>query len=598
MAQGQNKRRDNSLYESRIILGVNCAYHESSAAVVVEGRVVSAVEEERFSGRKHGKQPSTDNPHHLPFKAIEFCMQRAGIIWQDVDAIGYSLDPELRKQQVCLGTEGSPNDFGHPVGEEIFQCNLSRLPALFGDLTSAPLFFVPHHFCHAWYAMGTSPFNTAAVLVMDGIGEGASVSLGRADRKNIIFYTQTLFPSSLGLAWEKVARFLGFTEYDACKVMALAGLNRQSADNTFYGKNLYWEDSRLVVNQDLFDLEHPADYSGLEQFFQCSRQDLKNDNSLSVRIAATMQLATERVLVDIVRDLYSRSGEKNLVYGGGVALNCRANLEIAEKSPFSSLHIGPATHDAGTAVGAAWFIYTSTTSLPLPKLDTNEVAGIGPSPGIAGLHVQNWELKGSLPDIVQMLVQGDTIGWIEGACEFGPRALGRRSLLAAPLSEDAVSRLNTLKGRFWFEPLAVSVTSERADELFDIPPSGHGLTPYMLMTVRPRSAWRDKLSHLIHADGTVRMQTVQEGNHPLFHALLAQIEQKTGLPLLLNTSFNPRGLPMPATMDQAFSLAEKLGISHISIGGILWRKKTKVKSEVVEQVKMNKTLLTAGCNGF
>lgn len=582
----------------RTILGINCAYHESSAALVVEGRVISAVEEERFSGRKHGKQPSIDNPHHLPFKAIEFCLQHAGITWKDIDAIGYSLDPELRKQQVCLGTEGSPNDFGHPLGEEIFQRNLSRLPALFGDLTSAPLFFVPHHLCHAWYAMGTSPFNTAAVLVMDGIGEGASVSLGRADRKNITFFTQTLFPSSLGLAWEKVARFLGFTEYDACKVMALTGLNRQSADNTLYEKILCWESSRLVVNQDLFDLEHPADYSGLEQFFQCNRQGLKNDNYLSIRIAATMQLATERVLVDIVRDLYCRSGEKNLVYGGGVALNCRANLELAEKGPFSSLHIGPAAHDAGTAVGAALFIYTSDNNQRLPKQNTNEISGLGPSPGINSFRVLDWDLDDSFSDIIEVLIQGDAVGWIEGPCEFGPRALGRRSLLAVPLSEDAASRLNTLKGRFWFEPLAVSVTTERADELFDIPPSGHDLTPYMLVAVRPRSAWRDKLSHLIHADGTVRVQTVQEGDHPLFHALLTRIEQKTGLPLLLNTSFNPRGLPMPATADQAFSLAEKLGIRHMSIDGILWRKKIKVQPEAVEQVKMNKTLLTAGCNGF
>jgi len=571
--------------DARLVLGINNAYHESSAAVLIDGRVVASLEEERFSGRKHGKALRVDNPHHLPMEAIDYCLREAGATWRDLNAVAYSLDPALRRRQACLGLDGSTDDFGHPVGEAVFQRSLAQVPGLVRDRTNATFHFVPHHLSHAWYALGTSVFERAAVLVMDGIGEGASVSLGRGDRGQIVIDRQYLFPQSIGLAWEKVARFLGLSEYDACKVMALAGLDPSLRDDTF-DAYLRWGDTGLEVCQAVFDLEHLRDFSGLERLFGCQCSDVARDTSLRIRIAAALQQTTEKVLLDIARQLHGQTSEDALVYAGGVALNCRANAELAEQGPFAQLHIGPAAHDAGTAVGAAWRVYSALTGGPIPHSSANDVAGVGPIPcSLTPGRRDAWQPKATrdpLATVARWLADGTAVGWLDGRCEFGPRALGRRSLLASPLARDAAERVNRLKGRYWFEPLALSVPSEQADEIFVIPPSGRGLTPYMLMTVRPRPDWLGRLAHLLHGDGTVRVQTVAREDHPRFHALLQRVEAESGISLLINTSFNPRGRPMPATMEQALPLARELGIHHLAIDGVCWTRAGATTGERVE----------------
>lgn len=566
-------KKDSRDQRARVILGVNSAYHESAAAITIDGCVIAAVEEERFSGCKHGKPLRVDSAHYLPVEAINYCLKEAGVTWQDLDAVAYSLDPSLRQRQACIGSEGRYDNFGHPLGESMFQRSLARVPKMLRSYTSARLHFVPHHVCHAWYALGTSSFEQAAVLVMDGIGEGASVSLGRGNRRQLQMQRQSLFPHSVGLAWEKVARFLGLTEYDACKVMALAGLDSAPPSNAL-ADHMQWCEEGLVVDPQIFDLEHPEDYSGLEYWFGCKRQEAAQDTAIRTRIAAALQCSTEEVLLAIANDLHKQTGEPALVYAGGVALNCRANAELAARGPFSQIHIGPAAHDAGTAVGAAWHVYTGITKLPVPGHASAEVAGWGPIPGIAFLgRAKGWQRKrmsGLLTTVARWLTEGEVIGWLDGRCEFGPRALGRRSLLASPLRRNVVEQVNQLKGRYWFEPLALAVPLERAEELFDIPIAGRELTPYMLITVKPRPFWFGRLAHLLHADGTVRLQTVSREDHPRFHALLLEIQRLTGVPLLINTSFNPRGRPMPATVEQALPLADELGITHIVIDSESW----------------------------
>jgi carbamoyltransferase len=560
---------------ARVILGINSAYHESAAAITIDGYVVAAVEEERFSGCKHGKPLRVDSAHYLPVAAIDYCLKEAGVTWQDLDAVAYSLDPALRKRQACIGTEGRYDDFGHPLGERMFQRSLARIPRILRGYTDARLHFVPHHGCHAWYALGTSSFEQAAILVMDGIGEGASISLGRGNRRQLQIQRQSLFPHSVGLAWEKVACFLGLTEYDACKVMALAGLHSAPHSDDTLAVQMQWCEEGLVVNPQIFDLEHPKDYSGLEQWFGCSRKEAAQDTAIRTRIAAALQRATEDILLAIANDLHKQTGEQALVYAGGVALNCRANADLAARGPFSQIHIGPAAHDAGTAIGAAWHVYTGITKLPVPDQASVEVAGCGPIPGIPSLgRAKSWQRQrtSGLSTVSRWLVEDGPIGWLDGRCEFGPRALGRRSLLASPLQRNIVERVNQLKGRLWFEPLALAVPLECAEDLFNIPIAGRGLTPYMLITVRPRPAWRGRLAHLLHADGTVRLQTVNRADHPRFHALILEIERLTAVPLLINTSFNPRGRPMPATTEQALLLADTLSIRHIVVDGECWSK--------------------------
>ncbi len=326
---------------------------------------------------------------------------------------------------------------------------------------------------------------------------------------------------------------------------------------------LVWGPHGLEVDEAVFDLEHPRDFTGLERHFGCRRAEVASDPVLRCRIAAAMQQATEARLLDIATELHSSSGEADLAYAGGVALNCRANAELASRGPFQRIHIGPAAHDAGTALGAAWYLHTRLTGQPVPEQKADLIAASGPwpeptrTPALEGWHPV--ESADALETAASWLASGEVLAWLDGRCEFGPRALGRRSLLASAHHCDVAHRINILKGRHEYEPLALSVAEERADELFDIPSAGRGLAAFMLVTVRARSGWQERLSHLVHADGTVRLQIVNRFHQPRFHSLLHAMERRTGLPLVVNTSLNPRGLPMPASAEQAWPTVDALG---------------------------------------
>ncbi len=537
------------------ILGINSAYHESSAALIADGHIVAAVEEERLTGTKHGKPVRVDNADALPWQAMEACLAQAGVTWRDLDGVAYSLDPALRQQHVCLGEEGPPWRFGHPVGEACFQASLRRVVDRLPLSDHTRFFYVPHHEAHAWYALGTSAFDEAAVLVIDGIGEGATVSLGRGDRRTLHLERQTLFPASLGLAWEKVARYLGMSEYDASKVMALAGLSGDSK-GTDLGDALAVQDGRLHVDQRVFDLERPTNYQGLEQ--KLGRpHDLKKASA----IARVLQEVTERCLLELGHWLRARYGIKNLAYGGGVALNCRANEALARSGLFDHIHAGPASHDAGTALGAAWWAHIRLHGQAVPHQAQSKVLFSGPD-----LLAEAFAEDRTGPDVesaVERLLSNGLVPWATGPCEFGPRALGGRSLLASPWQRDIVDLVNTTKGRREFEPLALSVTAERADEIFDIPSAGRSLADAMLVTVRPRGLWRQRLAHLIHGDGSVRLQVVTREWQPRFHALLETLNRLRGWPLVVNTSLNPRGQPMAARLPDVQRQVAALGLDTL-----------------------------------
>ena len=539
------------------ILGINSAYHESSAALIADGHIVSAVEEERLSGVKHGKPVRVDNADALPWQAIETCLAQAGITWRDLDGVAYSLDPALRRQHACLGEEGTPWRFGHPVGEACFQNSLRRVVDQLPLGSHTRFFYVPHHEAHAWYALGTSAFAEAAILVIDGIGEGATVSLGYGDRRGIHLERQTLFPDSLGLAWEKVACYLDMSEYDASKVMALAGLvESPGAGEVDLEDVLIVREGQLHVDQRVFDLEHPEDYRGLER-----RLGRSGDLGKASKIAAALQAVTERCLLSLGRWLKMRYGLKDLAYGGGVALNCRANETLARSGLFDHIHAGPASHDAGTALGAAWWAYLRLYGKAVPQQNPGKILFSGPDLLTGVLTEEMHQI--CVQTAADRLISGALVPWAAGLCEFGPRALGGRSLLAPPWRRDVVDLVNTTKGRREFEPLALSVTAERADELFDIPSAGRSLAHAMLVTVRPRGLWRHRLAHLVHGDGSVRLQVVAREWHPLFHDLLKKLDQHCGWPLVVNTSLNPRGQPMAARLADVQRRVATLGLDSL-----------------------------------
>lgn len=564
---------------SSAILGINAAYHESAAAILLDGELVAAVEEERFTGQpKHGKSVRVHNAHHLPWNAISFCLTEAGLGWRDLDHVAYSLDPALRRKLACLGTDGPPDRFGHPEGERRFQESLRQVPALVAARSPARFHFVPHHLAHAWYAFATSPFDRAAVLIMDGIGEGASVSSGRGDRQHIGLDERHLFPHSVGMAWEKVARYIGLTEYDAGKVMALAGVRPSGAtESSRLLSRLAYVRERLHVDPECFQLEHPEDWSGLEAVFGARP---KGGPEQDTRPAACLQAATERLLVDVARRLQRRTGLPHLVYGGGVALNCRANQVLSAESGFEAIHVGPATHDAGTAPGAAWAVYAAESRQPVPHAPLGRVLRAGPVirlPSASELQKHGWASVFSehpAREAAKLLAQGALLGYGEGPCEFGPRALGGRSLLADPRLPGILARVNGLKGRHGFEPLACSVLASHAPNWLALPAAARGLARFMLTTARPGPAAGDALQSILHGDGTVRVQVVEEAGLPDFSSLLREFFALTGVPLLVNTSFNPRGEPMPATEERFLAHAEALGLSHLLLDGRLLRRCT------------------------
>ncbi len=557
-----------------MILGINSAYHESAAAVIDDGgRIVAAVEEERFSGRKHGKRPRSDNAHHLPWYAIEYCLREAGVTWRQLAAVAFSFHPELRRGLVYPGDETDPGSFGYGVSAALFRESLARVPGVIAQYTNAPFFYVPHHAAHAWYAMGTSQLDRAAVLVADGIGERVSLSAGLATRSELDLADVALFPDSVGFAWEKVARYVGLTEYDACKVMALAGTVGDLKPVSF-DRLLAFRDDRLMVDHEVLRLEFPNDFSGLDRLVGSSRGRPVAAPEHK-RLAAGLQAATERLLIAAAARLAERYGERRLVIGGGVALNCRANGVLADSGVVDQLHVGPATHDAGTALGAAWHVHTLYTERAVPHPDPALVMFSGPAVAedADALHGGGWQAVGTpdaLDGIVDVLLAGAPVGWLDGRLEFGPRALGARSILASPASRDVVARVNSLKRRHEFEPLALAVPEEDAAAVFAIAEPARDLATLMLTTASPTPAWHPVLAHVLHQDGTARVQVVRRALTPRLHALLRQFAARSGLPLLINTSFNPRGDPMPATLAQALTMAPRLGLSHLVINGRLW----------------------------
>lgn len=573
------------------ILGINSAYHESSAALIEDGRIFAAVEEERFSGIKHGKSLRVDNAHSLPWRAIRYCLDTAKIDWQDLSAVAYSFSPELRQIHACLGDEGSPMTFGHPVGEDVFQKSLQQIPKLIGQRTTAPFFFVPHHEAHAWYAIGTSPFERSAVLVVDGIGEGASVSIGTATRSHLSLVPVAFFPASVGIAWEKVARFLGLTEYDACKVMALAAFGKEDAKGILE-PHLHFDLGRLIVNDDIFRLEFPDDFAGLAKLFH----DYEGNNaSLAAKggVALAMQHATEQLLISLGRHIREKyPDEHNLSYGGGVALNGRANMALAQVDLFAEIYAGPASHDGGTALGAAFSVYVEKFGGTVPLQSHKKILFSGPTPSLPNLHQTNKEGRSwtclatsdSLSKTIALLKEDHIVGWVWGRCEFGPRALGARSLLAAPFDKDIVARINRFKGRYTYEPIAISIAEEFAREVFELPESVKALAASMLIIAVPHSAWKDRFSHLLHADGTLRIQIVSKGDHAHFHALLTAFADRSSIPLLLNTSFNPRGKPMAGNTDDIILITDEIGLNHLVVNGrILQRDLVKATAKVNRQ---------------
>jgi carbamoyltransferase len=537
------------------VLGVNGVFHDPAAALVVDGRVVAAAEEERFSRRKHGKAPVPFSTWELPEHAIAWCLERGGLGPRDLDAIAYSYDPDL--------APAAGDDITADEWEGLRTLYVRRAPKFLATLGLDPgiVRFVGHHVAHAASCHLAAPFESSAVLVIDGRGESASHLGGhaRADGSLEILAAQRL-PHSLGLVYEELTAHLGFRRSsDEYKVMAMAS----------YGKPAFLDDFRALMaatGDGGFRTER-VDWARFAPALT-SGDDWTDAHA---DLARSVQERLEEVLLDLAGWLHERTGERCLTMAGGVALNCVANSRIWREGPFDEVWVQPASGDSGTALGAALRVARDLGDdvRPMPGADL----GRSWDEDALAAWLDTAKIAYERPDdvaeaVAEVLADDGVVAWFQGASEYGPRALGHRSLLADPRRAENLERLNDVKGREQFRPVAPMVLEERAADLFDGPlPS-----PYMLFTHRVRPEWLDRIPAVVHVDGTARIQTVSREREPLVAGMLAAFERRTGVPVVVNTSLNTAGRPMVDDPRDALECFGSAPVDVLAIGPFVVRR--------------------------
>ena len=536
------------------VLGLNAVFHDPAAALVVDGRIVAAAEEERFSRRKHGKACVPFSTWELPELAARWCLQQGGLRPGDLDAIAYSYDPALAP---------SAGDVTVDEWEGLRTLYVQRAPRFLQSLGFDPgkVRFVAHHVAHAASAHLAAPWRSSAVLVVDGRGERASHLAGhaRADGSLEVLAAQGL-PHSLGLLYEELTEHVGFRRSsDEYKVMAMSS----------YGEPRHLDVLRDLVRPDGeggFRVE-PIDW----ERFAPRLDDGDAWTPAHADLATSVQRRLEEVLLELARWLHLQTGEPCLTLAGGVALNCVANSRIWREGPFDNVWVQPASGDSGTALGAALRVARDVGD-PVAPMDGADLGrAFGDDDLTTWLDTARVEYE--RPDdvaeaVAEVLAADGVVAWFQGASEYGPRALGHRSLLADPRRAANLERLNDVKGREQFRPVAPMVLEERAADLFDGPlPS-----PYMLFTHRVRDGWAERIPAVTHVDGTARIQTVSAAREPLVARMLAAFERRTGVPVVVNTSLNTAGRPMVDDPRDALECFGSAPVDALAIGPFLVRR--------------------------
>lgn len=545
------------------ILGVNAVFHDPAAALVVDGRTVAAAEEERFSRRKHGKEAVPFSAWELPVQSMRWCLEHAGLRPADLDAVTYSYDPSL------ADPEGPGQDRGW---ERLRLFYVERAPHFLATalpgLDPAKVSYVPHHVAHAASAGLAAPPEAGggecAVFVADGRGESTSHLAGVYTGGQLEVLARQPLPESLGLVYEELTEHVGFhRSSDEYKVMALASYGEPTMLDRVREHVRYEGDGLLRASG--------VDWKSLAAPCPPGQEPSKEHADL----AASVQAAMEEALLGVLGWLHRQTGRPHLTMAGGVALNCVANSRIVREGPFAHVWVQPASGDAGTALGGA---------LHLASLVEESV---GPMPG-ADLgrswdEDDLWELlreadveferPEDLADTVaRALHENALVAWFQGASEYGPRALGHRSLLANPADPNNLDRLNRVKGRERFRPVAPMVSERKAAEIF----SGGPLpSPYMLFVHDVHPDWRRRLPAVVHVDGTARVQTVSAEDDPLTARLLDRFEEHSGMPVLVNTSLNTAGRPMVDSPRDALECFGSAPVDLLAIGPFLVRRHSR-----------------------
>lgn len=597
-----------------ITLGLNACFHDPAAALMRDGQLIAAAEEERFTRIKHGKRPLPFTAWELPWHAIDYCLSAAGITLAEVDHVAYSFNPQLfiddRARGGCLTLplEPSAEDKGawESPWDPLFASYVSCAPRLLVDGVPHHLkarfagvrherapyewHFVAHHLCHQASAFLASPFERCAVMTLDGRGERSTTTYGRYHGERYSTLGEVLMPHSLGLLYEAVTAHLGFLHSsDEYKVMALAALG------TPRYAGLLREHLR-TGEQGQYELT-PLD---MERAFGPARRAGSRLDERQLDLAASLQDLLEETVLQLARWLREASGERQLAMAGGVALNCVMNARLRDSGPFDSVWVQPAAGDAGTALGAALWVDARERQLEdgadssLDRLSSTLATASAPvyplaprrwqmdhvyyGPGFEDQDIEallqwtglDYEYLDDVAErTAELLAANRVVGWFQGRMEFGPRALGARSILASPIDPAMQARLNELKDREDFRPVAPAVPLEDFDDWFEPEAQGRQGSPFMLFVHRLRPSRRALIPSACHTDQTARVQTVSAESNFLFHALLKAFGSRSGVPVLINTSFNVRSQPIVCSPHHALEAFTSTPLDALVLGRFL-----------------------------
>ena len=565
------------------ILGINAYHGDASAALLVDGRLVAAVEEERFTRIKH----DTSFPH----QAIRYCLDASGLRPQDLDHLAISRNPRanLGRRLTHAITDRAGRRVATTRAANLrkilgMKSTLAEGLGLRADAIPAKTHFVEHHLAHIGSSFFVSPFERAAVLSIDGFGDMVSAMWGLGEGGSLRIDGEVVFPHSLGVLYTAVTQYLGFPNYgDEYKVMGLAS----------YGRPEHLDALRRIVTSNglgfelrLDDFRHHVDGAamtwdggppdlpplwgpGMEADLGPARSKGDPIEPRHENVAASLQVRLEEVVLGMLRELHARTRVDALCLAGGVALNCVVNGKILDETPFERVYVQPAAHDGGTSIGAAYHVWHRRLGRPRgfvmdhaywgPEFDDVRIKTALGEAGIGAAQLRERDLLDRAADA---LVQGRVLGWFQGRMEFGPRALGNRSILVDPRRAEMKDLLNArIKHREPFRPFAPSVLERATGDYF----TRSEPSPFMLMTYPVRPEKVDEIPAPTHVDGTGRLQTVRPDQNARFHGLIEAFEARTGVPVVLNTSFNENE-PICCTPEQAVDTFVRTRMDALVVG--------------------------------
>jgi len=563
-------------------LGISCYYHDSSAAILKDGKVIAAVEEERFSRKKFDDD--------FPKQAINWCLKESGISSKNLDSVAFYDKPVLKFERL-LDNYIAVAPRGLYSFLDVIPKWLHKRLWVKDEISkhlkdfNGEIIFPEHHMSHAAHAFFTSPFDEAAILTVDGVGEWTTASFGTAHDTTIKLTNDIRWPHSVGLFYSAFTYFLGFKVNEGeYKLMGLSA----------YGKPKYYD----LIMENLVDVKNDGSIHLNMKYFSFTydkvmtnqkfsdlfgippRKEDSKAEQIHYDIAASAQLVLEDILLKMVNHVHKKTGMVNLCFGGGVALNGVANYRILKDGPFENIHIPPSPGDGGSAVGCAQYLYYCHDKNKRMIEDNVERIKnnifVGPSHSndeiksfldINKIDYKFLETNSLLQTVAKLIVEGNVVGWYQGKMEWGPRALGNRSIIADPRNAKMKDILNEkIKHRESFRPFAPCILEEYTSEYFDVDVS----SPYMLLVAPVKKP--EKIPAVTHVDGTARLQTVSKDINLLFYNLITEFHKITGVPVLINTSMNVRGEPIVDTPEQAYNMIVKTDMDYIVMGDYIIKK--------------------------